>query len=123
MRPSGGVPTKPLAVEEVGAGEINPDARAAETLERIAVEALGNGPLAQQRARSRLDAECPVGAAGAGAVRESLEGGGSVRWHPTAGGCLDELHRRPRREQPLIRIRGSPLRRDEGVLIAREAVV
>jgi hypothetical protein len=40
---------QPFAVEEVGAGECNADAGAAEPVDRLAVEALGGLAVAQQR--------------------------------------------------------------------------
>src|SRR3954447_10486776 len=55
---------QPFSVEQMGAGEVDPDARAREPLDRLAVEALGGLVLAEQRARAGLDAPRPFGAAG-----------------------------------------------------------
>ena len=54
---------QPLAVEQVRAGELRAQPRAAQPLDRLAVQALGALALAQQRARAGPDAERPVGAA------------------------------------------------------------
>ena len=67
---------QPFAVEQVGARELGADARAAEPLDRLAVEALGVVAVAQQRARARLDPQRPVGAARPRRLREPLERGG-----------------------------------------------
>src|SRR5207302_1338578 len=112
---------KPLAVEEVGAGELDADAGVAEPVDRLPIQALGGLAVAQQRSRAGLDAERPVGAAGAGAVRESLEGAGCALGYPAPGRCLDQLDRRPRWENELVRVLASPLRRGQRVLIATEA--
>ena len=55
---------EPLAVEEVRSSELDPDAGAAEPLDRLAVEDFGSVRSVQQRARTRFDAQRPVGAAG-----------------------------------------------------------
>src|SRR5439155_20947892 len=65
---------QPLAVEQVGAGQVNAQASAAEAARRLAVKILRGLIHAQQRARARPDSQRPVGAAGAGGLREPVEG-------------------------------------------------
>src|SRR6266576_7259785 len=102
----------------MGAGELDPDAGSAESVDRLAVEGLGGLAVAEQRSRAGLDAEHPVAAAGAGAVRESLDGAPRPLEHPASGRCLDQLDRRPCWEHELVRVLASPLRRRQRVLIA-----
>src|SRR6266568_8041533 len=85
------LPAQPLPVEEVGAGERHPDAGAGEAVDPLAVLALGGLALAEQRPRARLDPERPVAAAGAGTVRQPLEGADGVPGHPAAALRLDQL--------------------------------
>src|ERR1700722_16545115 len=58
----------------MGAGEVNALASAAEAARRLAVKILRGLIHAQQRARARLDSQRLVGAAGAGGLREPVEG-------------------------------------------------
>jgi hypothetical protein len=51
---------EPLLVEEVGAGELHAEARAAEPLDRFAIESVGGLAVAEQRAAARLDAKTPI---------------------------------------------------------------
>ena len=44
------LPSQPLAVQQMGACELRPQARAAEPLDRLAVQAVGDGALGEQRA-------------------------------------------------------------------------
>ena len=64
---------QPLAVEQVGAGELRTQRRSAEPLDRLAVERVGGRPLAQQSSAARLDAEREVSPAAFGRLRQSLE--------------------------------------------------
>ena len=84
---------QPLAVEQVGAGELEAHAGAAKPLDRLAVEALGGLAVAEQRARAGLDAQRPVGAAGACRLREPLQGVVRALSSAAARGRLDELGR------------------------------
>ena len=114
---------EPFAVDEMSAGEPPADACAAEPLERLAVELFGGLTVADQGVRIRVDAEPPVAAAGAGALRESLEGAGRMLGHPETARCLDQLDRRPRREHQPVRVLAGPLRRRQRVFVAAVAVV
>jgi hypothetical protein len=62
--------SQPFSVDQVGAAE---------------------RPVAQQRLRARLDAQCPIGATCACRIRESLERFGSALVFPAASGRLDQL--------------------------------
>src|SRR6266702_8913633 len=90
------LPAQPLPVQEVGAAEFHAQPGAGEPAERLAVQSLGRLVIADQRSRAGLDAERPVTPAGAGAVREPLEGAERPLGYPTAGRCLNHLGRRPR---------------------------
>ena len=57
---------QPLAVEQVGPGELHAHAGAPQPLDRLLVEALGGVAVAEQRARAGLDPERPIAAAGRG---------------------------------------------------------
>ena len=82
---------QPLAVEQVGASELEADAGAAKPLDRLTVEVLGGLAVAEQRSGARLDAQRPVGAAGACRLREPLQGVVGALSPSAAGGRLDEL--------------------------------
>src|SRR4051812_34171081 len=56
---------KPFAVKQTGASELAAHTRAAEPLDRLAIQRLRGVVVAEQRAGARLDAERPVGAGGA----------------------------------------------------------
>jgi len=75
----------------MSAGELDPDAGAAEAVDRLPVEAIGGLAVAQQRSRAGLDPQRPVGAAGASRLREPLEGVAPACGLPDSGGRLDEL--------------------------------
>ena len=59
--------TKPLAVDQMGAGEIDAASGRAEECDRLAVQVLGLCPVAEQGTRPGLETESPVGAADRGA--------------------------------------------------------
>ena len=98
------LPAQPLAVQEVRARERDPDAGAAEPLDRLAVEALGLFALAHERPRARLHAERPVGPARPADLLQPPQGSGGALRHARAHGGLDELGRHPRRHAELVRI-------------------
>jgi hypothetical protein len=58
----------------MGASELDAHMGAAESLDRLEIEALGGIALVQQRSRARLDPQRPVGAAGACHRGEPLKG-------------------------------------------------
>ena len=88
---------EPLAVHEVGAGDVDGDAAAPEALDRFLVELVGFRAVAEQRARSRFDPERPVRAAGARPLGQTLEGDRSDVAVVGASGGFDELDHRPAR--------------------------
>src|SRR5215831_2804759 len=67
---------QPFAVKQLGACKIQAQARAAEAVDCLAVEALGGLAVADECPRAGLDAQRPVGPAGAGGFREPLQGAG-----------------------------------------------
>ena len=69
---------QPLAAEQAGAAQVNTQASAAEAARRLTVKILRGLIHAPQRARARLDSQRPVGAAGAGGLREPVEGLGRL---------------------------------------------
>src|SRR2546421_100247 len=69
---------QPFAVQQVGAGQVHPQAGAAQTVDRLAVEVLGGCAVADQRSRAGLGAKRPVGPAGAGDAGEPLQGVGGA---------------------------------------------
>ena len=72
---------QPLAVEQVRAGELGTQPRAAEPLDRLAIEPLGGLALAQQRARARRDARAPSRSA-ATAVAATMRSSARARAAP-----------------------------------------
>jgi len=67
---------QPLAVEQMRPGELDADLGAGKVLDRLPVQTLCRRTFAQQRPRARLDPERPFGAAGAGSLREPIQGVG-----------------------------------------------
>jgi hypothetical protein len=59
--------SQPFPVEQVRAGEVEPDAVPAEVHDRVAVQALGRPALAEQRAHTGFDSEQPLRADHTGA--------------------------------------------------------
>ena len=114
--------TQPFAVHELGAGEVNGDSAAAESLDRLAVEGLGRLAVAQKRRRAGPNAERPVCAARACSFVELAQ---SVRCDlagVASGARLDQLDERPAEEAEIL-VRACALRGGEGVLVAAKAVV
>ena len=64
---------QPFAVEQVSARELRPQPRAAQPLDRLAIEGRGSLALAQQRAGAGLDAERPVGGRDGGGRGDPFE--------------------------------------------------
>src|SRR2546430_5847140 len=65
---------QPLAVDQVRAGDLRPERRAAEASDRLEIQGLRCLALAHQRPRARHDPETPLGAARARGLDESVEG-------------------------------------------------
>ena len=87
--------TQPLAVEQVRAGELGPQPGAAQPLDRLAVQAIGDFAVARQRSRTRQDPEPPVGGRNRGDLRQRLECSDGELCPPDANGGLDQLRARP----------------------------
>ena len=82
---------QPFAVQQMGASEVEGDAAVAEAFDRLAVEALGERAVAQQRARTRLDAERPLGPGDLRPLAQALERVSCQLGLAAAGGRLDQL--------------------------------
>ena len=82
---------QPLAVQQLGAPQFDADTRAAQAVDRLALEDFGALAVGEQRPRAGLDAERPVGTAGAGHIREAVEGAGGVPGHPGPRRRLDKF--------------------------------
>src|SRR6516164_4565406 len=113
---------QPLAVQQLGAPVFHGEAGAAEAVDRLTVEGFGALALGEQRPRAGLDAERPVGTAGAGHLREPIEGASRPLGHPGPRRRLDELGYRPVGKPLDLGILTCPLRRLQCLLIAAEAV-
>src|SRR6185312_4207016 len=68
--------SQPLTVQQAGASQIHPQASAAEAVDRLAVQVLGGGAVADQRPRAGLGTNRPVGPAGGGDAGDPLQGAG-----------------------------------------------
>src|SRR5262249_34962277 len=86
---------QPFAVQQVGAPEFYAQWGAAEALDRLAVTGLSVRAVADQRARARADAQCPVGPAGASVLREPMECSGRALGQLAPRRGLDELGNGP----------------------------
>ena len=66
-------------------------ASAAKAVDGLAVGDFGVLAFGDERSRARLDAECPIGTAGAGHLRELVNGARRAFGHPHPRGRLDEF--------------------------------
>src|SRR6185312_3457762 len=82
---------QPLAVQQVGAGQIRAELGPAEPADRLLIEAFGRFALAEQRPAARLDAEGEIVAAGPRRLFKPPERGGRHVGVPGAGSGLDQL--------------------------------
>ena len=100
-RPACGVAPQPLTVEQVAAGELHAHAGAAETLDRLAVAAVGGIALAEQGADAGFDPERPLGGRHTRTFGQPLEGGLDERYvtgsrtPPRASSGTSQWLRRP----------------------------
>src|SRR4029077_389682 len=86
---------QPLAVEEVGAGELGTVPGTTEPVDPLAIMLLSGFVPAQQGAGARLDPQPQVGSAGPGLFGEQIQGvAGDARVAGACGG-LDQLGQRP----------------------------
>src|SRR4051812_18653647 len=88
---------QPLAVEEVGASELQPITGASEPFDGFATEAVRDTAVAEQRARAGLEPEPPVGPAGTRALGKPRERALGEPAFSAPCRRLDELGHRPRR--------------------------
>jgi len=82
---------QPFAVQQMRAGKVDGDATMGEALDRLAVEALGDRVVAQQRCAARLDAERPLGPGDLGPLAQALERVGREFGLAAAGSRLDQF--------------------------------
>ncbi len=125
LRPGVGAstfPPQPFAVEQLRAGELDADPGATEPLDRLTVQRLRSGVVAQQCTPARLDPERPVRAAGARHLRELFQGGLRRTGLGAAHPGLHQLGERPLGRPEFARIGGCLLRRHDGVAVPAEAV-
>src|SRR6185437_3231806 len=94
----------------------------AQALDRLTVVTLRGITLAEQRARTRLDPECPVGA---GSLRNRFEAcervGRQIRL-VAPDGRFDELAQGPARRTPFVLVPGRFPCRDRRLLVSPQAV-
>jgi hypothetical protein len=86
---------QPFAVEEIGAGQFDADAGTAEAFDGLAIEPFCDRAVGEERSTASLDPEPPVVPAGAGHLRQSLEGIAGRLSVPGPGRRLDELGQSP----------------------------
>ena len=98
------LPAQPLAVEQVGAGELGAQSCAAEPLDRLAVQALGGLAVAQQRTGARPYAEGPVGGCDGSGRRDALMRHARQLRPVAPGRGFEQLDRRPHRDEQLRRV-------------------
>jgi len=113
---------QPLPVQQVRAGQLGPEAGAAQPAGRLAVPVLGVLAVAEQRPAARVDPLPPVGLADARRLGQPAE---RVRGQPPLpgpAGRLDQLGQRPHGDIQLGRLLARPLRLGNGRLIAAEPV-
>ena len=113
---------QPLAVEQMGAGELHADAGPAEVRDRLAVVPLGGVALAEQGADAGFDPQRPLGGCRPRAFGQPLECGSDQCLVAGPGRRLGQLGHDIRPVPELVTLEGSP----RGVarrVVATEAVV
>ena len=96
---------QPLAVKQVRPRELGTKPGAAQSIDRLAIGALGVLALTEQRPRAREDAQPPIAVADARRLGQSLERLAGKPGLPGPGGRLDQLRKRPPGEVQLRRLR------------------
>ena len=115
--------TKPLSVHELRSGQVNRGSAAVvESLDRLAVEGLGQVAVAQKGGRPGANAERPTGAAGACSLVEVAQRLGRDCAGVASGACLDQLEACPVEDTEML-VRARALSGGEGMLVAAETVV
>jgi len=112
---------QPLAVDEVGARELDAVAGGAEAVERFAVETLGVFAVAQQRARTGFEGERPVGAGGLAHLRQRSERVDRGLASADADGRFDQLGQHPRHGPDRLATLGGLAAQRECVCVAAHA--
>ena len=74
--------SEPLAVEEVRTGQIDRDARAAQSLDRLGVEVIGAPVIDQQRVRASGDPQRPIRSARPAPIGQTPIGLRGELWRP-----------------------------------------
>ena len=118
------LPPQPLAVQQVGAGELDAHASQAEPLDGLDVELLGRvtlcSPVREHRASIPRAHSVPLALVVRASKLECICGAVGVA---TSHRGLDELHQGPRGEAELVRVSGSSLCCRQGFLVLTQAVV
>ena len=114
---------QPLPVNQMGAGQLRTQAGPAQPVDRLAVQVVRCGGVAQQRPAARLDAQGLIGAAGLRRLRQPRERIARELDVSSASGRLDELGQRPRGHPRVEGVRGGLPGRRRCLLVAGEAVV
>src|SRR5215475_9614580 len=89
------LPTQPLTVHQVRAGNLGTPPTAAEPADRLVVVRFGGVSLAEQRAGARLDSQPVLGSSGPCRFRQPVEGIADDARVSGACGGLDQLGQRP----------------------------
>ena len=113
---------QPLAVDEMGSGQLEGHAGAAQMIDRLAVQRLGSRALAHQGTRTCLDPERQVRPARPGGLREPPQHRSGAPDVAAPGSGLDDLHRSPSGEPRLFPAVAGPAHGGEGVLVPTERV-
>ena len=116
------LPPEPFPVDQVRTGQGDRAAALAQPADRLAVELLGGFALTYQRARARLDAQPPGGAAGARRAGQPLDGVGGTSGLTAADGRLGQLGQPPVGEAQLLRVGAGLVGGAQRVLVAAESV-
>jgi transcriptional regulator with XRE-family HTH domain len=116
------LPTQPLPVEQVAAGQFGCGPAAAEPINGLAIQELGAVAVGHEGAAAGLDAERPLGSTDAGTVPEPAESAHGDVLLPGPHGCLDQLHQCPARERDLFAF-ARPLRSGECCVVAPQTVL
>ena len=114
---------KPLAVEQVGTGELGPQPGAAEPLDRLGVVVLGIVAFAEQRSRACLQALRPVGTLDGRHGRQPLQRFPGNLCLPGSHGRLDQFGQNQLCAQGQVGFPGCRFRRSQCLCISPETIV
>ena len=113
---------QPLPVEQMSPGELGTPPGPCQSLDRLAMQALGTLTLAQECPAARLDSPAPVGVAGRGGRHHALERTGRDIGFPGADRRFDQLSRCPGGDVELRCLLGRSLGRGERPVVAAQPV-